>query len=93
MTAITAAAVEAALRAELSPEKLHVSDDSADHAGHAGAGEGSHFTVTVVSACFAGLSRVARHRLVYHALRNLLPQGASQGIHALAIQASAPGEA
>lgn len=88
-----AAAVEAALRAELSPEHLQVRDDSAAHAGHAGAGEGSHFTVQIVCSRFAGQSRVARHRLVYHALRHLLPQGASQGIHALAIEARAPGEA
>lgn len=89
----TTDAVEAALRAELAPEHLHVRDDSAAHAGHAGAGEGSHFTVQIVSARFAGQSRVARHRLVYHALRHLLPQGASHGIHALAIEARAPGEA
>lgn len=85
---VSAAAVEAALQAALSPTRLLVSDDSAAHAGHAGAREGSHFSVVVVSAAFAGLGRVARHRLVYHALDSLMPQG----IHALAIDARAPGE-
>ena len=86
---ISAAAVEAALQAALSPESLTVQDDSAAHAGHAGAREGSHLSVHIVSARFAGLSRVARHRLVYDALRFLIPEG----IHALAIDARTPGQA
>jgi len=89
---VSAAAVEAALRAALSPEALTVQDDSAAHAGHAGAREGSHLSVRIVSRRFAGLSRVARHRLVYDALRFLIPEG----IHALAIDArtdaQTPGE-
>lgn len=85
---VSAAAVEAALQAALQPEQLAVQDDSAAHAGHAGAREGSHFSVRLVSPRFAGLARVARHRLVYDALRSLMPQG----IHALAIDARAPGE-
>lgn len=80
--------IEAALRERLAPQALQVQDDSADHAGHAGAGEGSHYTVRIVSERFAGLGRVARHRLVYDALGSLIPQG----IHALAIDAKAPGE-
>ena len=64
-----------------------VQDDSHLHAGHAGAREGRHFTVRIASARFAGLSRVARHRLVYDALG---PLGA-QGVHALAIVARGPG--
>ena len=87
-THVSAQAVDAALRAALSPEALEVRDDSAAHAGHAGAREGSHLSVRLVSTRFAGLGRVARHRLVYDALRNLMPQG----IHALAIDARAPGE-
>ena len=87
-----AAAIEAALRHTFSPTELAVHDDSAAHAGHAGAGQGSHFSVKIVSARFAGASRVARHRLVYDALRHLLPQAGAGGIHALAIQAKAPGE-
>lgn len=85
---VSASAVEAALQAALQPDQLAVQDDSAAHAGHAGAREGSHFSVRLVSPRFAGLGRVARHRLVYDALRSLMPQG----IHALAIDARAPGE-
>jgi len=74
----------------LAPETLEVFDDSADHAGHAGAREsgGGHFQVVIVSAAFAGQSRLARHRLVYDALRDLMPGS----IHALAIVAHAPEE-
>ena len=87
MTPVTAAQVEEALRA-LRPESLEVQDDSHLHAGHAGAKEGRHFTVRVVSAAFEGLSRVARHRLVYDSLGSL----SAQRVHALAIVARAPGE-
>jgi BolA family transcriptional regulator, general stress-responsive regulator len=85
---VDAAAVEAALVAALSPLELQVNDDSAAHAGHAGAREGSHFSVVVVSPLFEGKRLLERHRLVYDALRLLVPQG----IHALAIQARAPSE-
>lgn len=84
----TAAGIEAALQAALVPQTLEVHDDSAAHAGHAGAGEGSHFSVRIVSERFVGVSRVARHRLVYDALRDLM----TQGIHALALDTRAPGE-
>lgn len=80
--------LQAVLLAALAPQHLVVRDDSAAHAGHAGAREGRHFTVQLTAACFAGLSRVARHRLVYDALGGLAPRG----IHALAIEARAPGE-
>jgi BolA family transcriptional regulator, general stress-responsive regulator len=73
--------------AELAPLALEVVDDSAKHAGHAGArGGAGHFDVTVVSERFNGLSQVARHRLVYGLLADLIPQK----IHALAIRALAP---
>lgn len=85
---VSAADIEAALRAALEPLALQVDDDSHLHAGHAGAREGRHFSLRVVSPRFNGLSRVARHRLVYDALRHLIPQG----IHALAIDARDPGE-
>lgn len=81
--------LEAALRAALEPSALAVIDDSHQHIGHAGAKEGGHYTVRITSARFAGLPRVARHRLVYDALRPLMPGG----IHALAIDARAPDEA
>jgi BolA protein len=85
---IAARDIERALRATLAPTALAISDDSHLHAGHAGAREGRHFSVRITSTRFAGLSRVARHRLVYDALHPLIPQG----IHALAIQAHAPDE-
>ena len=86
---VTATDIESTLRAALNPSELTVQDDSHLHAGHAGAREGRHYTVRLVSACFAGLSRVARHRLVYDSLK---PQMQS-GIHALVIDARAPGDA
>jgi BolA protein len=85
-TAPSAAEIEATLLAALSPLRLEVIDDSHLHAGHAGAREGRHFTVRIRSERFAGLSRVARHRLVYDALAAWMPRG----IHALAIDAQAP---
>ncbi|MES2956628.1 MAG: BolA family protein [Pseudomonadota bacterium] len=88
MTTVSADRVEAALRAALQPTALEVEDDSHLHAGHEGAKEGRHFTVRVTSDAFAGLSRVARHRLVYDALRSLV----AEGIHALAIVARTPAE-
>ena len=78
------------LDAALAPTKLHVSNDSAQHAGHMGddgTGE-THFSVTVESATFVGLNRVARQRLINTALADLL----ATRIHALAIRATAPGE-
>ena len=80
--------IQRELQAALQPDLLEVQDDSHLHAGHAGAREGRHFTLRIVSARFEGLSRVARHRLVYDALHSLIPRG----IHALAIEARAPGE-
>lgn len=82
------AEIERRLRAALDPLELHLQDDSAQHAGHAGAREGGHYSVSIVSASFTGLNKVARHRLVYHSLGELM----QQGIHALAVQARAPGE-
>ena len=85
----TAAAIEARLQSVLQPTALQVVDESADHAGHAGAnaeGAGTHFRVRVASPLFAGKSRVARHRLVYDALQNFI----DQGLHALAIEIIEP---
>ena len=82
-------AIEVDLQARLQPQQLLLRDDSHLHAGHAGAREGGHYTVRIVAPCFQGVSRVARHRLVYDALGPLAPRG----IHALAIEALAPGEA
>ena len=75
--------------APLAPEILDVIDDSAAHAGHAGARDGGgHFQVLIVAAAFVGKSGVARHRLVYDAVRDLMPAR----IHALAITARTPDE-
>ncbi|MFD1610252.1 BolA family protein [Sphingomonas tabacisoli] len=85
-----AAEIEKRLTEALAPERLDVIDDSAKHRGHAGhdpRGE-SHFTVTVVSAAFAGQSRVARQRMVNAALADLL----RDRVHALAMVTKAPGE-
>ena len=85
---IAAADIDTAVRAALQPLHLEVVDDSHLHAGHAGAREGRHFTVRITAERFNGLSRVARHRLIYDAVHFLIPRG----IHALAIEARAPGE-
>ena len=80
--------LEARLTEALQPQSVHIDDDSAAHAGHAGAAAGSHYTVTIVAACFAGKARVARHRLVYDALAEEM----RRGVHALAIQTYTPQE-
>jgi BolA protein len=85
-TGPSAREIEDLLRAAFDPLALAVMDDSHLHAGHAGAREGRHFSVRIRSARFIGLSRVARHRLVYDALRSWMPHG----IHALVIDAQAP---
>ena len=73
----------------LEPDHLEVIDDSHRHAGHAGAADGrGHFTVLVLSKRFAGLSTLRRHRLVYEVVGDLT----ISDIHALSIQALAPGE-
>ena len=73
----------------LAPDALEVFDDSRDHAGHAGAkGGGGHYQLVIVSRQFSGKNALARHRLVYEALSDLMPKR----IHALAIRAYAPEE-
>lgn len=84
----TAGALDVALRAALAPTSLEVIDESAAHAGHAGAnalGYGTHFRVRIGGPAFAGKSRVAQHRLVYDALRKFT----DAGLHALAIEIQA----
>jgi len=74
----------------LRPERLELADESAAHAGHAGSRPGgeTHWRLVIVAERFAGLSTVARHRLVYQALGDLM----SHPIHALSIVAYASGE-
>lgn len=78
------------LEARLAPLELTIEDDSGRHAGHAGAAGGqSHFRVRIVAEAFRGLAPLARHRLVYAAVADLL----KTDIHALAIEALPPAEA
>jgi len=72
------------LRQELSAESVEIEDQSHLHVGHAGAASGGgHYQVTVVASCFKGLNTLARHRLIYDALNDLM----KKEIHALSIQA------
>lgn len=84
-TGVTADAMRQHLEELLAPTRVEVIDESQAHAGHAGAdgsGFGTHFRVRIACPGFAGLSRVARHRLVYDALRVFI----DRGVHALAIE-------
>jgi len=85
--------VELAIReklAPLQPVTLDLRDESAQHAGHAGArpSGGSHWQLTIVSEAFRGKTPVARHRMVYEALGDLM----QRDIHALRIEAIVPGQ-
>lgn len=86
----TAEKIESKLRAALDPVRLRVTDESHRHAGHAGArpeGE-THYDVEVVSAAFAGQSRLARQRRVYR----ILAEELAGGVHALALRTATPDE-
>lgn len=75
--------------AALRPTDLEVVDESALHAGHAGAAAGGrHFRLRIVAPAFAGTSKLQRHRLIYEALGELM----HGDVHALSIKALAPGE-
>lgn len=75
------------LRAALAPTELEIVDDSHRHVGHAGARDGrGHFRVRIVSDVFAGKAPLARHRIVYEALGDLM----QTDIHALSIDARGP---
>lgn len=83
--------VEALLRerlAPLQPLRFELADDSHLHAGHAGAREGGHYRLTIVSAAFAGKNTVARHREVFALVGDLM----RTRIHALGIKAFTPDE-
>ena len=83
-------AIHDKLTAAFSPSRLEIEDDSARHAGHAGARAGgeSHFNVLIESAAFQGAPKVARQRMVYRALAEEL----AGPVHALSVKALAPGE-
>jgi BolA protein len=72
----------------LAPSTINIEDESAQHAGHAGAKDGGHYRLVIVSDRFQGLNAVARHRLIYQSLGDLM----QKGIHALAISAFTPEE-
>ena len=74
----------------LAPARLELLDESAQHAGHSGASPGgnTHWKLTIVSASFAGKPKVARHRMIYQALGELM----RHPIHALSIDAKSPDE-
>ena len=83
--------ISAKLTAGLKPLVVNVVDESHQHAGHGGWREGgeTHYRITIVADAFAGKSRLERHRLV----NALLKDEFDEGLHALAIEAAAPGEA
>lgn len=83
-------AIRDKLTTAFQPSRLEIEDDSARHSGHSGAREGgeSHFNVVIEAQAFAGVTRVARQRQVYHALAEEL----AGPVHALSIKALAPGE-
>ncbi len=76
------------LEQRFSPTHLNIEDDSHHHAGHAGAQQGGHFNVLIVSAVFEGQSLIKRHRMVFEALEDLM----QTDIHALSINARTPQE-
>jgi len=81
--------IRSRLQQAFEPERLEVRDDSALHAGHAGARDGAgHYAVTIRAAAFRGRNRIQCHRMVYEALADLMPKE----IHALSIDAAASGE-
>ena len=81
--------IRSRLQAALTPLEIELGDDSAKHAGHAGAASGGgHYTVRIVSARFEGIKLVMRHRLVYDSVHDMM----HKEIHALAITALAPSE-
>ena len=84
-----AAQIRSALEQALAPSALEIIDDSAAHAGHAGARSGGHYKVSVVAAAFEGRTQLERHRLVYAAVAPLL----ASSVHALNIVARTPAEA
>lgn len=82
-------AIRARLITAFAPTECELKDDSAHHAGHAGAASGGgHYMLRIVAGHFEGQSRLSRHRLVYDSLQDLM----HSDIHALAITALAPSE-
>jgi BolA family transcriptional regulator, general stress-responsive regulator len=88
---MSASPIETLLRArlaEFAPQVFTLRDDSAAHAGHAGAREGGHYYLTLVSEQFIAMGRLARHRAVMDKVGDLIPSP----IHALSVKLFAPSE-
>jgi BolA family transcriptional regulator, general stress-responsive regulator len=83
--------METLLKAQFAPQSITIDDQSAKHAGHAGAAPGgeTHYQLSMVSTAFAGLSRLDRQRLIYQALREEF----DMGLHALSLDLKTPEEA
>lgn len=89
MTRDRATLIRTRLEQRFAPLALEVQDNSAAHAGHAGARDGrGHFSVRIVAPAFAGHGRLERHRMIYAALGEMM----QQDIHALSISAQSPDE-
>lgn len=90
MSAQVAEQIRSRLVEAFAPVEIDIRDDSALHAGHAGAREGGgHYSLRIVAAAFAGQGTVARHRMIYQALGDMM----RKDIHALAIKANTAEEA
>lgn len=89
MTAARVVMIRQRLQDAFCPDRLDIRDDSALHAGHAGARDGAgHYAVRIRAEAFRGRRTLECHRLVYDALSDMMPRE----IHALSIDAAAPGE-
>ncbi len=90
MSEIIAERIRTCLVEAFAPTEIEVHDDSAMHAGHAGARDGGgHYSLSIVATAFAGRNTVARHRMIYQALSDMM----KRDIHALAIKANTAEEA
>mgnify|MGYP000270501440 CR=1 FL=1 len=85
---MTSELIKQKLNESIQPELIEIIDDSASHAGHAGAKQGGHYNVTIVAEAFEGKTLVQRHQLIYQALGDLM----KNEIHALGINALTPSE-
>ncbi len=86
---MTSERIKQKLNEAIQPELIEIVDDSAAHAGHAGAKQGGgHYNVTIVAQAFDGKTLVQRHQLIYQALNDLM----KNEIHALGINALTPSE-
>lgn len=88
MSAERVVMIRSRLEQAFTPTQLHIVDDSAKHAGHTSAGGAGHFNILIVAPAFSGKGLLERHRMVYAAVGDIMPQH----IHALSITAKTPEE-